>query len=117
MFVTPFVARNQYDYDSVMKQAIGRVLRHKQQRAIVVYMFIAARTIEVNILEDRITSPDWHRMSGPTGMQQDMKMVLVLRDGKFQLVDQYSIKDTDERDWRGPSLEGAVSAANKQCDD
>ncbi|KAI0853261.1 hypothetical protein F5Y00DRAFT_271691 [Daldinia vernicosa] len=53
MFVSPFAVDLQENYDSCMKQAIGRCVRYGQKKAVQVYHFVTANTIEVDILELR----------------------------------------------------------------
>ncbi|KAI0108359.1 hypothetical protein F4814DRAFT_455140 [Daldinia grandis] len=56
MFVNPFVTNLQENYDSCMKQAIGRCVRYGQKKTVQVYHFVTANTIEVDILELRTQS-------------------------------------------------------------
>jgi len=51
IFVSPFLAKTQYDYDSAMAQAIARSRRYGQQKKVHIYHVIAKRTIDVDILE------------------------------------------------------------------
>ena len=54
VFVAPLLAPTQYDYESMMKQAVGRAFRYGQPKPIVhVYHFATMMTTEVNILEMR----------------------------------------------------------------
>ncbi|KAI4612008.1 hypothetical protein J4E80_007460 [Alternaria sp. BMP 0032] len=53
IFVSPFLAKTQYDYDSAMAQAIARSRRYGQQKKVHIYHVIAKRTIDVDILEHR----------------------------------------------------------------
>lgn len=92
MFVCPFVARNNYDYNATMTQAVGRARRFGQQQTVYVYHFVTARTNEVAILQDR------------------MAKKLVRRGNKFELVESSELLDTDE-DWGAMKIEGAATAA------
>ncbi|KAI1649121.1 uncharacterized protein F4817DRAFT_314059 [Daldinia loculata] len=56
MFISPFVVELQENYDSCMKQAIGRCVRYGQKKTVQVYHFVTANTIEVDILELRTKS-------------------------------------------------------------
>lgn len=53
MFLTPFLTQTQYDYESTMVQAIGRAHRHGQQKTVSVYHFLVARTMDVNVIQER----------------------------------------------------------------
>jgi superfamily II DNA or RNA helicase len=90
MFIHVFVAPTKYQYKSTMKQAIGRVYRSKQKRDVHVYHFLMAKTIDVNILQER----------------EDK--VLVKRDDKFLLEQRF---DSKPGEWEGPTIKGAACAA------
>jgi len=96
IFVSPLHARSEYEYHSIMTQAVGRSHRARQQKPVHVHHFAAARTIEVNILEK------WN------------KKVMVMRNGDFILVSPSQILPGDIADWSGPSLHGAVSGGMEQ---
>ncbi|KAI1380681.1 hypothetical protein F4677DRAFT_194779 [Hypoxylon crocopeplum] len=53
MFAAPLLVELQEEYDAFMKQARGRCIRYGQQKAVKVYHFVTANTIEVDILELR----------------------------------------------------------------
>ncbi|KAI4644439.1 hypothetical protein J4E93_006342 [Alternaria ventricosa] len=53
IFVSPFLTKTQYEYDSAMAQAIARSRRYGQQKKVHIYHVIAQRTIDVDILEHR----------------------------------------------------------------
>ena len=53
LFLSPLLTDTQYDYDSAMAQAIGRIRRPGQQKDIHVYRLLALDTIDVDILEHR----------------------------------------------------------------
>ena len=53
LFLAPLIRDSQYGYDSTMAQAIGRIRRHGQQKAMHVYRIVALDTIDVDILEHR----------------------------------------------------------------
>lgn len=73
-----------------MAQAIGRSRRYGQQKHVHIYHFLALKTIEVNIFEQR----RWER--------------LVKRDGGFlSLSSDDVLMPTDEVEWKGSSLDGS----------
>lgn len=53
IFLSPLLKNDQYEYESTMAQAIGRVRRHGQNKHIHVYRIVALDTIDVDILEHR----------------------------------------------------------------
>ena len=59
IFASPLLAKDQYEYDSAMTQAIARCRRYGQEKKVHVYHFAALRTVDVDILEHR------HRLSTP----------------------------------------------------
>lgn len=90
VFVSSLVANNQYEYDSGMTQAIGRVLRLGQTKDVHVHHFLAEKTVDVNIIEDR------------------RGQVLVDRGGLCLLVAENSVLPTDKRGFAGVALGGVV---------
>ena len=69
---------------------MGRVLRRGQKKIVHFYQFVAARTIDVNILQART------------------KKVVVRRAGKFRLEKEEDVVPGDERGWEGARFEGAA---------
>lgn len=53
IFVSPLLTRTQQVYDASMTQCIGRAKRFGQQKTVHVYRFLALRTIDVDILQER----------------------------------------------------------------
>lgn len=51
IFVSPLLAKSQYQYDSAMAQAIARCRRYRQEKKVHIYHFAALQTIDVDILE------------------------------------------------------------------
>lgn len=93
IFVSSLVARTQHDYNSSMTQAIGRAFRLGQTKDVHIYQFMAERTIDVNVLEER------------TGA------VVVERGGACLLVNQ---KQAGDRDGLGGlPFSGAVYGAEE----
>jgi SNF2 family DNA or RNA helicase len=90
IFLSSLVIDTQYKYESICEQAIGRVRRRGQKKDVHVYYFLAARTMDVNILEDR---------EGKT---------LVQRGGKYLLLAESEIEEGDKRDLAGALFEGAA---------
>jgi hypothetical protein len=85
--LSPVLTNTQYDYDSIMTQAIGRSRRYGQKKHVHIYHFLALNTIDVNIFQHR------------------REQIVVKRDGKFLLVDKLEVLD-GETSWRGQSLDG-----------
>jgi superfamily II DNA or RNA helicase len=90
IFLSPLVVDTQYKYTSMMIQARGRVYRQGQKRGVHVYHFLAARTMDVNILQDR---------TGET---------LVQRDGKYLLLPEAEVEKGDMQGLAGAPFEGAA---------
>ena len=80
------LTQTQYDYDSAMTQAIGRVRRYGQTKHVHVYHFLASGTIDVNIFQERHGK------------------FLVERQGEAVLVSVDGVLDTDETRCQGLSL-------------
>ena len=93
VFLASMAAKSQYKYDSTLTQAVGRVLRCGQEKDVHVYYFLAAQTIDVNILQQR------------TGQ------ILALRDEQFLLLDESEIHKDDKLGWAGVPFEGAACSA------
>lgn len=72
-----------------MAQAIGRSRRYGQLKHVHIYHFLALKTIEVNVFEQR------------------RRQHLVKREGQFRTVSKGEILETDQTDWRGFPLEGS----------
>lgn len=51
--MSPLFATSQYKYESAMTQAIGRARRFGQEKTVHIYQFLALRTIDVDIIEER----------------------------------------------------------------
>jgi site-specific DNA-cytosine methylase len=102
IFLSPLLRENQYEYDSTMAQAIGRVRRHGQKRPIHVYRICALHTIDVDILEhrelrrDALTERNAPDIAPPLSTAMDhsdgvhdqanlQRVQLVKEDGKFSL--------------------------------
>ncbi|RYN75563.1 hypothetical protein AA0117_g6173 [Alternaria alternata] len=66
VFVSPFLAKTQYDYDSAMAQAIARSRRYGQKKKVHIYHVVALRTIDVDILEHRLRRSDALTSTGST---------------------------------------------------
>ena len=72
IFMSPLLTETQYDYESQMAQAVGRIRRPGQKKDIHVYRFLALDTIDVDILEHRerrdnaIAEQDAPERSAPT---------------------------------------------------
>lgn len=67
IFLSPLLRATQYEYDSTLAQAIGRVRRHGQTKEIHVYRILALNTIDVDILEHRERRTDvLTEQGGPT---------------------------------------------------
>jgi len=53
IFVAPLLANSQHHYDQAILQAIARCRRYGQSKKVYIYHFVALRTIDVDILEQR----------------------------------------------------------------
>ena len=89
IFVSSLLVDSQYTYESIYEQAIGRVYRRGQKKDVHIYHFLAARTMDVNILEDR------------------EGRILVRRNGEYLFLTGSETLPTDEGDFAGPSFNGA----------
>lgn len=89
MFVSALVVESQARYNAIMKQAIGRCDRYGQQRQVQIYHFLMAKTVDVNIWQER-----------------EHKKVM-LKDGVFIAEDFGGVPG----DWEGPGLQGAACGA------
>ncbi|KAL4807283.1 hypothetical protein BDV18DRAFT_159502 [Aspergillus unguis] len=86
IFLSPLHAQTQYDYESTMIQAIGRCRRYGQTKHVHIYHFLAKRTIDVNIF------------------QQRRGKVLIERDGEAVLVDAEEALDVEKLNCQGPEM-------------
>lgn len=53
IFATPLLTQTQASYDAMMTQSIGRARRFGQQKTVHIYRFVALRTADVDILQER----------------------------------------------------------------
>ena len=53
IFASPLLTNTQQSYDALMTQSIGRAQRYGQQKTVHVYRFVALRTADVDILQER----------------------------------------------------------------
>jgi SNF2 family DNA or RNA helicase len=90
IFLSSLVIDTQYKYESTHTQAIGRVHRRGQEKAVHVYHFLAAQTIDVNILEERESK------------------TLVQRGERHLLLAEDEIEEGDKQDLAGAPFEGAA---------
>ncbi|PWY68636.1 hypothetical protein BO70DRAFT_417213 [Aspergillus heteromorphus CBS 117.55] len=86
IFLSPLLSQTQYDYDSLMTQAMGRCRRYGQTRHVHIYHLLTKWTVDVNIFQDR------------------REQVLVERDGLPVLVSRDEAVETDSISCEGPSL-------------
>lgn len=98
VFVSSMVTKTQYEYKSGITQAIGRVLRMGQTKDVQVHHFLAEKTVDVNIIEDRL------------------QKVLVDRGGRCLLVAEDSVLPTDRRGFAGVGFWGAVNGTHPEDD-
>ncbi len=82
-----------------MTQAVGRVLRTGQEKDVHVYYFMAKKTIEVNILEER------------------RGRVVVEREGECLLVEEGEILASDRRHFGGLPFQGAAGGAGGEVEE
>lgn len=90
IFLSSLVTETQYKYESICTQAIGRVYRRGQNKTVHVYHFLAAQTIDVNILEER------------------QGRVLVQSGETYLLLADNEIGEADKKDLAGAPFEGAA---------
>ncbi|KAI1331795.1 hypothetical protein F5Y16DRAFT_422225 [Xylariaceae sp. FL0255] len=65
IMASAFVFSKQEDWESFVKQAKGRALRHGQQKMVQIYWFVTAMTFEVDLLQKRLQK----RIHLPMGKQ------------------------------------------------
>ena len=53
IFASPLLTQTQASYDAMMTQSIGRAKRFGQQKTVHIYRFVALRTADVDILQER----------------------------------------------------------------
>lgn len=87
IFLSPFLAETQYDYDSVMIQAVGRSRRYGQTRHVHIYHLLAKMTIDVNVFQERRGNK-----------------VLVERGGRAILVDAGEAAEEEAMTCQGPAM-------------
>lgn len=73
MFLSPPHMENQYKYESTMLQATRRCHRFGQTKTVHVYRYVALKTIDVNIIENRersLVEPLWEDADAQIVQQQ-----------------------------------------------
>ena len=93
IFVSPLLTKSQQAYNASMTQSIGRAKRFGQYKTVHVYRFLALRTVDVDILQERERKKLVKKAveaSESGGGESDEKWVLVEED---------QIDDTMEGDW------------------
>ncbi|KAE9990764.1 hypothetical protein EG327_000997 [Venturia inaequalis] len=73
IFLSPLHAPDQYGYESKMLQAIRRAHRFGQEKIVHIYRFVALKTIDVNILENRergLDQPVWEEPEDSPSLRQ-----------------------------------------------
>ena len=53
IFACPLLTDTQASYNAVMTQCIGRAKRYGQLKTVYIYQFLALRTIDVDVLQER----------------------------------------------------------------
>ena len=53
IFASPLLTHTQASYDAMMTQSIGRAKRYGQRKTVHIYRFVALRTADVDILQER----------------------------------------------------------------
>ncbi|USP75190.1 uncharacterized protein yc1106_02464 [Curvularia clavata] len=103
IFVSPLLARTQYDYDSVMAQAIARSRRYGQEKKVHVYHVIARRTIDVDILKhhhkrnDAISTLKMTNKMPPASGTKERIMFVMNRQKEAILVPRSWLKDPSKK--------------------
>jgi hypothetical protein len=66
IFVSPPFANTQSTFNASLKQSIGRALRFGQEKTVYIYKFLALKTIDVDITQERtgeklvrVTEDEW----------------------------------------------------------
>lgn len=69
IFVSPPFANTRSAFNASLKQSIGRALRFGQQKTVYIYKFLAVKTIDVDITQERtdeklvrVTEDEWALM-------------------------------------------------------
>ena len=99
IFVSPLLTKTQYSYHASMTQCIGRAKRYGQQKTVHVYRFVALKTIDVDILQER-EAKTLVKMVGPKGKAPADRYALARNlKSEWCLVDEQDIDDTVEAGW------------------
>jgi hypothetical protein len=53
IFVSPLLTAGQQQYEATWKQCIGRAIRYGQKKKVYIYQFLALRTIDTQIFQER----------------------------------------------------------------
>lgn len=93
IFVSPLLTKSQQTYDSSMTQSIGRAKRFGQNKIVHVYRFLALRTIDVDILQER-EGKELVKKGGEASESGEGGS-----DEKWALVEEAEIDDTMEGGW------------------
>lgn len=90
MFLSPPHMENQYKYESTMLQAIRRCHRFGQKETVHVYRYVALRTVDVNIIENRersLIEPLWEDAEAQIvqqkpGQKQEVSKIVRVEKGR-----------------------------------
>jgi hypothetical protein len=92
IFFSPLLKITQYEYDSTMAQAIGRVRRHGQTKEIHVYRIVAVSTVDVDFLarferrSDALVEPGAAKFTRPAHATSARERTqLVEENGRFSI--------------------------------
>ncbi|KAI1778140.1 hypothetical protein F4818DRAFT_456099 [Hypoxylon cercidicola] len=111
MFASPLLANLQEIWDSGMKQATGRCVRHGQKKTVQVYHFVTANTVEVDMLELRRSQDIYVPDGGHVGYFRDIEEEesLFVRDD-----DDWDMDDADPNPNPNPENGSIASIMNRQ---
>lgn len=100
IFMSPLLTSSKSSYNASMTQSIGRAKRFGQHKTVHVYRFLALRTIDVDILQEREEKTLVKKKDLQEGEAADMRE---LGDGeadeKWFLVEEDEIDETLEGGW------------------
>ncbi|KAG9186178.1 hypothetical protein G6011_02734 [Alternaria panax] len=108
IFVSPLLAKTQYEYESAMAQAVARSRRYGQKKKVHIYHVVAQRTIDVDILEhrhrrsDAITTLDCTTKSlASSSVKKERTRLVKNNKGEIMLVPQTWLAEETKRETLG----------------
>ena len=118
IFAQPVISPSQRAWESTMTQAKGRAYRYGQKRDVHVWHYATARTMEVNMLEDRMKGALVERVDGngikewtmvPEGelTEADVRVSGPLMEPSVVPMEPQDLDEEEERKWREMGLKEA----------